>query len=36
MNFEIVANDVYNTSKIPKGNFVIFSKSSWTLTAPNE
>lgn len=36
MNFEIVANDVYNTSKIPKGNFVIFSKSSWTLTATNE
>jgi lipopolysaccharide transport system ATP-binding protein len=36
MNFEIVANDVYNTSKIPKGNFVIFSKSSWTLSETNE
>mgnify|MGYP006174691965 FL=1 len=31
MNFEIVANDVYNTAKIPRGNFVIFSKSNWTL-----
>ncbi len=31
MSFEIVADDIYGTSQIPKGNFIMFSKSNWTL-----
>lgn len=33
ISFSIVANDIYQTGKIPKGNFLIFSNAQWELKA---
>ena len=36
ISFSIVANDVYETSKIPKGRYVTFSKASWDFSLKNK
>lgn len=31
LNFQVLAKDVFNTGKIPRGNFIMFSKATWDL-----